>query len=451
MEDEIQVGLGLLHRAQVLAKNPNRTPSEVQQALSMAKAARELLPHSDEVPLREISVLISELEGANDSAETLFAQAILLHDRVRHDDHAAAAQLKEVGQAAIDVYAKSDPAKVVQLKAFVADAIAILPPENLKELLDRIQIAVFRAIFPAKRQRRVLFYYVVAALTCGILVLSFRDKLPSINISFEKPVTVGGMDFEEQRILGELVAQFLERRKVQVRRVFNQTQATLEAGVEDGSVDVYVEYSGAPYYLRFHQDHPAPASVVYRFLSERYAKLGVILSKPFPFQNEWAVYINSDSELNHISTVSQLAVFSQQHPLLAGWPSDFRHDPKAGSDALMGYYGLKVSGREIEMSELYGALKSHLIQIAVGNSTDGETLQGWLIQLADDRQFFPPYEPIILARRNTYDRTKGFEDLFVKLPEKLSFDDMRRLNLLAKQPGMQVSDLIRSWLDAHGL
>ena len=253
--------------------------------------------------------------------------------------------------------------------------------------------------------------------------------------------------------MGELVAQFLARRKIRVKRVFETRQPTLEDDIANGSVDVYVDYTGAAYYLKFHQSHSAPPKTVYDFISREYLALGVVLSKPFPFQSEWAVYVRSgDPKLSKLKTISELAAFSKNtHKLVIGWPVDFDRDSGAGPKAMIDRYGLKVIPKDISIAHLYDALQNKDVEVAVGNSTDGQTLQGKFVRLSDDLQFFPPYEPVILAHQSTYARKKAFKELFESLSEKLSFDDVRQMNDLAQEHGGAPADLARTWLDAHKL
>ena len=59
-----------------------------------------------------------------------------------------------------------------------------------------------------------------------------------------RPVVVGCKDFTEQVILGELIAQTLERSGVPVDRQFELGGDLCHRGLLAGQIDAYVEYTG---------------------------------------------------------------------------------------------------------------------------------------------------------------------------------------------------------------
>jgi glycine betaine/choline ABC-type transport system substrate-binding protein len=463
MDEALRIAKWLQSEAQTMAQRKDLAPADMQQVAAFAKTAAVLLRGRDDGSAEELEELIAAMESGPASRETIAANAdvtraeslytlsVELNKRIQRNDLEAARQLIEVAADAIKAYGGTDYERTVELRKFLEQANEVLPPASFKDVLDRIQRTILIILYPTNRAYRRIFYAVASVITILIAFLSVRDKLPALTITWSQPIRVGAMDFEEQGILGEIIAQYLERRNIHVIRVFDQPQTTLEKGIEDGYVDCYVEYSGAPYYLKFHKDKPALAEEVYNFDKDRYAKVGVSLSAPFPFENEWAIWIRSDdSERWNVRTLSELARLSTEQSIRAGWPPDFVHDPKGGAAEMLAHYQMHVRQRELDISEVYKALKDRTVDAIVGNSTDAEALQGWLTQVADDRRFFPPYQPIIFARNAALQSHKELGQLLKSLPDKFSLTDMRRLNLQA-QGSMNRSQIAHSWLDAHGL
>jgi glycine betaine/choline ABC-type transport system substrate-binding protein len=196
-------------------------------------------------------------------------------------------------------------------------------------------------------------------------------------------------------------------------------------------------------------------------LKDEYKKLGVTLSPPFAFENEWAVWVRSEDANNwRVRFLSELASYSRRHKVRAGWPPDFINDPKGGAAKLIGFYGLRFSPPEplliIDVSEIYNLLAEKRVDVIVGNSTDGEAIEGWLTKLKDDRQFFPPYEPILLVRDASVREHSELQMLLAQLPAAISLDELRRLNLQVKHSSSAnrfevIHNIARNWLAAHGM
>ena len=54
--------------------------------------------------------------------------------------------------------------------------------------------------------------------------------------------------------------------------------------------------------------------------------------------------------------------------------------------------------REMDRNLLYQAMREGSIDLAAGDSTDGRIAALDLVQLEDDRRYFPPYEAVPLVR-----------------------------------------------------
>jgi glycine betaine/choline ABC-type transport system substrate-binding protein len=92
--------------------------------------------------------------------------------------------------------------------------------------------------------------------------------------------------------------------------------------------------------------------------------------------------------------------------LRAGFGQDFM----SRADGYQGFaraYNLKFAEqpREMDLSLTYRALASGQVDLIAGNSTDGLIAALDLVQLDDDRHYFPPYEAVVLMREDALART----------------------------------------------
>lgn len=136
----------------------------------------------------------------------------------------------------------------------------------------------------------------------------------------------------------------------------------------------------------------------------------------------------------------------------AAFVPDFITDPVSGQEKFEIHYGLKFNRViKLDITKVYEALENHKADIIVGNSTDGELDDFDMFQLKDDRNFFPPYQPIIVVREDTLKRVPELKMIIAKLVKEISLKEMRNMNLQVKNEPNKYPELIRGWIPALGL
>ena len=100
----------------------------------------------------------------------------------------------------------------------------------------------------------------------------------------------------------------------------------------------------------------------------------------------------------------------------------------------------------MDLSLTYRALAAGQVDLIAGNSTDGLINALDLFQLEDDRHYFPPYEAVILIRRDTLARVPAANDVLRLLGGKLSTEEIRRLNYEVDGNHRDKRDVAREWI-----
>jgi osmoprotectant transport system substrate-binding protein len=100
----------------------------------------------------------------------------------------------------------------------------------------------------------------------------------------------------------------------------------------------------------------------------------------------------------------------------------------------------------MDLALTYRALAGGQVDLIAGNSTDGLIVKLNLHQLADDRQYFPPYEAAPVARKETLDRYPQLADAINSLAGKLTDAEMRRLNYAVDAEKRDVKEVAREFL-----
>ena len=85
-----------------------------------------------------------------------------------------------------------------------------------------------------------------------------------------------------------------------------------------------------------------------------------------------------------------------------------------------------------------------------GNSTDGRIAALDLVQLQDDRHYFPPYEGVFLIRKESLSRIPVLGEIIQKLGGSISTDEMRKLNYEVDGAKRDKKNVVREWLIGKG-
>ena len=270
--------------------------------------------------------------------------------------------------------------------------------------------------------------------------------------SAKADVKVGSKDFTESIILAEIFAQGLEARGLKVARRYELGGNIAHDALVAGEVDVYPEYTGTSLMSILKRPPSTDARAVYETVKSEYAaRFDVEVGPPLGFEDTFAVLVRStDARRLNLKTVSDAA------PHAPRWRAGFGQDFMSRADGYEGFaraYGLQFSGRprEMDLSLSYRALAEGQVDVIAGNSTDGMIATLGLTQLEDDRHYFPPYEAVLLLRRDTLERLPAAREVLQKLAGSISTEEMRRLNYEVDGNKRPAADVVREWRRAKGL
>jgi osmoprotectant transport system permease protein len=265
-------------------------------------------------------------------------------------------------------------------------------------------------------------------------------------------VRVGSKDFTESIILGEIFAQELEARGLRVERRYELGGNLAHDALVAGQVDVYPEYTGTSLMSILKHPPSTDARAVYELVKSEYAsRFDVEVGPPLGFEDTFAVLVRStDARRLNLKNISD--VTSHAPRMRAGFGQDFMSRAD-GYEGFARAYGLQFAGRprEMDLSLSYRALAEGQVDVIAGNSTDGMIATLGLTQLEDDRHYFPPYEAVLLMRRDALERLPAAREVLQKLAGSISTEEMRRLNYEVDGNKRPAADVVREWRRAKGL
>ena len=274
-------------------------------------------------------------------------------------------------------------------------------------------------------------------------------------------VTVGSKDFTESNLLAEIVAQMLEAQNVDVDRRFDLGGNLAQTALLSGDIDLYPEYTGTAFTAILHHQPMTDPKAVYEQVEREYlSQFNLMVSDPLGFDNTFAILVRGeDARRFNLTRISDAAKYSSQ------WRAGFGHDFMVRQDGYPGFsnaYGLQFAGvSDMSLDLTYTALASHRVDMIAGNSTDGRIAALDLVQLEDDRHYFPPYQAIFVVRKEVWASAPAegifnkpvlpVSEVMSKLKGAISTDEMRQLNYQVDGAKRDKKIVVHEWLVQKGL
>jgi osmoprotectant transport system substrate-binding protein len=268
------------------------------------------------------------------------------------------------------------------------------------------------------------------------------------------PIVVGSKDFTEQFILGQITVQALRNAGYQVDDSTNTggTAVAREALV-NGDIDMYWEYTGTAWLTHLkHENAITNSEEAYQKVKAEDANNGLIWLDMAPFNNTYTLMMKkTDADNEGIQSISDLAKYINNGgdaSLCTDQEFYARPDGFKGVEQL---YGFTFSESQVHLMDpglTYKALKDGQCTTAMGFATDGRIAAFGFVNLKDDKNFFPVYNPAPVVRKEVMDKYPDIADVLNPIAAKLTTATMTDLNksvdIDGKEPVQAACDFLTS-------
>jgi osmoprotectant transport system permease protein len=266
--------------------------------------------------------------------------------------------------------------------------------------------------------------------------------------SSKPSLVIGAKDFPEQTILGELLAQAIERDTgLAVTRKFHLGDTLIcEQAMLAGELDGYVEYTGTALTSVFKQPVLLDPDEVTRRVAAGYATTGRTMLAPLGFNNTFVILVRrADAERLGIKTISAAVPHARQWR--AGFGPAFL-DREDGYHGLAQTYSLQFAEppRAMNLSLTYRALADKQLDLIAGDATNGLIAKLDLFPLTDDRRYFPPYHAVPVMLTRTLERYPQLHPALKDLANAVSDETMRRMNYAVEIEKREPAVIVREFL-----
>jgi len=252
----------------------------------------------------------------------------------------------------------------------------------------------------------------------------------------EDVIKITHKDYTEQRITGQLLSVYLESKGYKTKVTELSGTMLCYTALKNGDVDLYAEFTGSAYGAIFDQTEIIGVQETYDYVKKMSEeKDGITWLTPLGWNNTYVLSVRAETaEKYNLKTLDDLVAAAPD--MIMGCDDEFQNRADGLPGLKEAYPGLAFK-KEIAMDQglTYAALKNGDIDVNVSYSTDGRIAKFNLVNLKDNRNFFPPYYVTPIVRM---DFAKEHPDIVKALNElggHWTDEDMQKYNLTVDDGG----------------
>jgi glycine betaine/choline ABC-type transport system substrate-binding protein len=267
----------------------------------------------------------------------------------------------------------------------------------------------------------------------------------------DEVIKITHKDYTEQRITGQLMSLYLQSKGFETEVTELSGTMLCYTALKNGDVDMYPEFTGTAYGAIFKQTEIIGIQETFDYVKKASEDNdGITWLEPLGWNNTYVLTVRKETadELN-LATISDLSAVSSD--MILGSDDEFvnRSD---GLEGLKGVYpGLEFSDViSMDQGLTYAALIDGTIDVNTSYSTDGRIAKFGLINIEDDKQFFPPYFVTPILRVEYAKENPEVVKALEELGGHWTTEDMQVYNLMVDE-GESSTDVARLMLTDVGL
>jgi len=265
-------------------------------------------------------------------------------------------------------------------------------------------------------------------------------------------IAIGSENTTEQAIVGEIVAQHLEKSLGRpVTRIPGLGGALLAyQSLQSGVINIYPEYTGS-IVAEVLKEQPAPSAdqVLARARGEMVRIAQADLIGPLGADSSYVGVIRADDpHAAKVSTLSEAADIDENSD--EGWEVGYSFQFQQQSDtmpALTGYHlPMTAPMHAMDANALFKSLEQGASTMIIARATNGQLhARNWKV-LEDDRKLFSSEQLCLLARRDLLAAEPRIGPALAALVGKFTTEKMRELNAQVDIEHRMIPDVAREFL-----
>ena len=313
-------------------------------------------------------------------------------------------------------------------------------------LLGFMEKRIGKRSVKAKKANRVMA--IAALLICLCVIVGMLlpvNRRDTLHIA-TKPMT-------EQYVLGEMLDILIEQDtdlNVELTQGVGGGTSNIQPAMESGEFDIYPEYTGTGWNMVLKKEGLYTEDLFETMQDEYKNLLNMQWVGIYGFNNTYGLAVRREiAETYNIRTYSDLKSVSNQ--LIFGAEYDF-FEREDGYDALCDAYGFTFKRTmDLDIGLKYQAINQGKIDVMTIFTTDGQLSVSDVAVLEDDENFYPSYLCGNVIRSEILEQHPELMELFNKLTDVISDDDMAQMNYAVESEGKETREVAEAFLQNAGL
>lgn len=271
-------------------------------------------------------------------------------------------------------------------------------------------------------------------------------------------IVVGSKNFTENILLGDMTVDMLRQAGYQVQNKTDLGGTTENRqALKSGQISLYWEYTGTALVDFDHVNKRiANPQKVFNIVKQADAKVGLVWLQRAPLNDTYSIMVRQSwANQHHVHTISQWAAYIKAHPGAVKFGSDqefaVRPDGLPGVEKM---YGFNLPSSQVDLMNsglVYQALKDKKVTAAMGFTTNGAIKAYHLVNLQDNKGFFPVYNAAPVVRQQILKDYPKIKTILAKLAPKLTTNTMISLTNQVDLQHKSARAVAKTWLKKEGL
>lgn len=265
-------------------------------------------------------------------------------------------------------------------------------------------------------------------------------------------VHIAHKNYTEQRITGEVMSQYLESKGFETEVSELAGTMICYTALQNDDIDVYAEFTGSAYGAILGQTEILGVQETFDYVKAATEEQdGITWLTALGWNNTYVLSVRPETaEEFELETISDLIGVSGD--MILGSDSEFLNR----ADGILGlkeyYEGLEF-GEEVPMDIglTYAALADGEIDVNSSYSTDGRIAKYGLVNLSDDKNFFPPYYVTPILKMEYAEENPEVVAALEELGNVWTEEQMQVYNLMVDDLEATVEEVATLMLQEAGL
>lgn len=267
----------------------------------------------------------------------------------------------------------------------------------------------------------------------------------------DEVVRISHKEYTEQRITGQLMAVLLESKGFEVKVTeLAGTMLNFNA-LKSEQTDLYAEFTGTAYGAILDQTETLGIQETYDYVKKEFEdQFGITWLKPLGWNNTYVLSLRPETiEKYGLKTIDDLVGVSSE--LVLGCDKEVQNRADALPGLMAAYQGLEFK-KVVAMDQglTYAALDNKDIDVNVSYSTDGRIAKFGLVNIEDNKNFFPPYYVTPILRMDYAEEHPDVVKALEELAGLGSEADLQKYNLMVDE-GADPKEVATTMLQEAGL